>query len=267
MWYKLKRIMMRPNEVEKQVRPTWKPTWRLDQATHSMYFDTGSGSKYWVCISKDGDFMYVGNNAWTVLQYSLSTPFDVTTATYVTSVTWVSSQHWVYISPNGLKLFAVWHDNSTVKEYTLQSANNLTGATSTNVSLPRNWWTWICFNSDWTKCIIWRYSNSMMFSLNCQTPYSLVWATEITTKSLWFQDRWLSISKDGLHIFLWNEKVMRQRDLTTKDDISTASSSYSYTTDAAWIDDYAWTITEDWRYFYYITDARYVNRLDMPWSY
>ena len=266
MWYKLKRIMMRPNGVEKQVRPTWKPTWRLDQATNLTTYDSINRNKQWIVISSDGNYMYLGTSSWYIEQYFLYTPFDITTATLVTTINWVSGQHGVFISPNWLKLFAVWHDNSTAKEYTLQSANDLTGATSVNVTLPRNWWTGICFNSDGTKCIIWRYSWSFMYSLNCSTPYSLVWATEITTKSFWFQSRWISISEDGLHLFVGHDKVMEQWNLTTKDDISTASFAYSYTTTATSADDYAWTITSDGRYFFFVTDSQYVHRVDMPWS-
>ncbi len=244
-----------------------KSSYRIDTTTLFWTFDIWNSWNFWLCVSEDWQYLYVWNNAspTTVKQYRMSTPFDIRTAVSTwKTVAWASWQHWVYVSPNWLKLYAIWHDNSSIREYTMTTPHDLSTATWTNVNLPVNWWTWISFSSDWLSAFISNYSNRCIYKIHTSTPFTLSWntLTNQQTKSLWRSPRWIWISNDWLHIYMWYNRNLSQRNLTSKEDISTASSSYSKWTPATNDNNYCWNITKDWKYLFYIYNDRYVARLD-----
>jgi len=242
---------------------------RLDTTTQNWQFDIWNTTNYWLCLSEDWQYLYVWyNSSRTVKQFRLSTPFDITTASSTwKTVAWVSWQHGVFVSPDWKKLYALWHDNYTLIEYTMTTPHDLTTATWVNVSLQSlwiYWWTWLTFSGDWLSLFIWSYSRQKIYKISTQTPFTLSWnsLSVVQQKSIWFSPRWISISNDWLHIFMWYNRNMVQWNLTTANDISTASSAYSKSTPATNDNDYCWTITKDWKYLYYIYNDRYVVRLD-----
>lgn len=81
----------------------------------------------------DGTAMYVvGASNDRVNQYSLSTPWDVSTATFVNFISVSaqdSSSQDVFFKPDGLTMFVVGDTNNSVFQYTLSSAWDITTAT------------------------------------------------------------------------------------------------------------------------------------------
>jgi DNA-binding beta-propeller fold protein YncE len=78
---------------------------------------------YDVAFNSDGSKMYImGNNNKTVFQYTLSTPWNVSTATYDTSKS-VSSQdsapYGVAFNSDGSKMYIIGASNDTVYQYTV----------------------------------------------------------------------------------------------------------------------------------------------------
>jgi len=84
-------------------------------------------------ISPDGLNMYVnGSTGDDVNQYTLSTAFDVSTATFVTTFSTSaqdSTPNDVFFKPDGLSMFVLGSTNDTVFQYTLSSAFDISTAT------------------------------------------------------------------------------------------------------------------------------------------
>ena len=100
--------------------------WNVNTATYdSISKDVSSqdSSPYGVAFNSDGSKMYImGNNNKTVFQYTLSTPWNVSTATYDTSKS-VSSQdsapYGVAFNSDGSKMYIIGASNDTVYQYTV----------------------------------------------------------------------------------------------------------------------------------------------------
>ncbi len=75
----------------------------------------------------DGTIMYVSEretNPDTIMQYSLSTPFDISTATFQfkTTLTNITLPHAIEFHPNGTKMYVVNNTGTKVEQYTLTTA-------------------------------------------------------------------------------------------------------------------------------------------------
>ena len=91
-----------------------------------------------VAFKTDGTKMYVvGNTSDTVNQYSLSTAWDVSTATYDNVSFNVSSQDGypsdIFFKPDGTKMFVIGVDSDEINTYTLSTAWDLSTASYTSV--------------------------------------------------------------------------------------------------------------------------------------
>jgi sugar lactone lactonase YvrE len=86
-----------------------------------------------VIFSSDGTKMYILDNANVVYQYTLSTAWNVSTASYASKSISVSSQspaaRAIYFSSDGTKMYVVDSTNKAVYEYTLSTAWNISTAT------------------------------------------------------------------------------------------------------------------------------------------
>ena len=84
-------------------------------------------------FSPDGLNMYVnGFNGDDVNQYTLSTAFNVSTATFVrlfSTASQDSAPHDIFFKPDGLSMFILGQTNDTVFQYTLSSAFDISTAT------------------------------------------------------------------------------------------------------------------------------------------
>ena len=132
MWYKLKRIMMRPNGVEKQVRPPRQFNWDLGLATSANRTSfTIPQYSYELTLSEDGTKMFISwYNAWwnsAIIQYTLTTPFDITTATNRTDygAWYVRAYPNPCFADNWNKLFVWYGNNTTYARYDLWTAYDL----------------------------------------------------------------------------------------------------------------------------------------------
>lgn len=119
MWYKLKRIMMRPNGVEKQVRPSIQPL--TYDFTQSDWWWTDTGG-----FSRDSNWFY---RSWTYSDGFIIAPSEIfnhtpkkitinynkTGASSWTWFIWVSNWSWVtnvFLPPalDNLNWFQMWKD-------------------------------------------------------------------------------------------------------------------------------------------------------------
>lgn len=101
--------------------------WEVSTITYdSKSFSTSSqgSSIRGIVFKSDGTSMFIlSNNARTVFQYTLSTPWDVSTATYASKSLSVSSQDIapqdIQFNPSGTRMFMVGSVSSKVYEYDL----------------------------------------------------------------------------------------------------------------------------------------------------
>ena len=214
--------------------------WNLATAqnTGSYFFFmnvVSTGTQRAFAFKDDGTKMYfLTNVASTVYQFSLSTPWDITTATYDSLSVNVSAQgvgYSIKFKPDGTKMFVL--QDGTVYQYSLSTAWNVSTATYDSVSyvlsagVPFS----IAFKSDGTKL----YALFVDAGIRSIYQYSVASAWDIS--SVTFDSVSLSVSSqgtdpttfnfksDGGAVYVGNGSSVFQYGLTSNWDLSTASYS------------------------------------------
>lgn len=155
MWYKLKRIMMRPNGVEKQVRPS------VVTETYTMAAKTQSS---WTAT----DYTSIYKSWKTIKQVVIETTFNKVWS-------WANNNFWIatdstssnsfYLNSNG-----IWNNNYCKIEYSV------------------NWWGWQSYRS-WLSWLDRSWNNTAKFTigrdsaileLNWTTNSYTYWSSEAT---------------------------------------------------------------------------------------
>jgi WD40 repeat protein len=120
---------------------TLATAWNVSTATYasSKSIAAQDTSPRGITFSPDGLKMYmIGDVNHTVYQYTLSTAWDISTATYASLSKSVTAQEAspqaVAFSSDGLKMFVVGYTNDTVYQYTLSTAWNVSTATYASIS-------------------------------------------------------------------------------------------------------------------------------------
>jgi DNA-binding beta-propeller fold protein YncE len=151
-------------------------------------FDVGSEepNPYGLFFKPDGTKLYiVGNKNDTVYQYSLSTAWDISTASYDNESFYVGSEDstplGLFFKPDGTKLYIIGNGNDTVYQYSLSTAWDISTASYDNESFyvrseesaPLG----LFFKPDGTKFYIVGYGDDTVYQ------YSLSTAWDISTAS------------------------------------------------------------------------------------
>jgi DNA-binding beta-propeller fold protein YncE len=117
--------------------------WDISTASHSSTFSVSSQDVFpqGISIKSDGTKMYiVGSNTDTVYQYSLSTAYDLSTASYDSVSFSVQSQDSLpfgfYLKPDGTKMYIAGRSNDTIFQYTTQSTATSTFTYPSSVKFP-----------------------------------------------------------------------------------------------------------------------------------
>ena len=150
-------------------------TWDITNCSYdtvSKDVSSQDSAPYALAFNSDGSKMYIlGYTNGTVFQYTLSTPWNVSTATYDNVSKSVSSQEsaprGVAFNSDGTKMYIVGYTNGTVFQYTLSTPWNVSTATydsiskdiSSQDSAPRD----ITFNSDGSKMYIVGNTNDTVY--------------------------------------------------------------------------------------------------------
>ena len=161
-------------------------------------------------IRPDGLKLYVLNSSPStyLYQYTLSTPWDISTATYdsVRFSTADDNPQMVYFNPSGLKFFITGHTNGRIYEYTLSTPWDISTATligSISMTQP----TGIVFRNDGLLFWVMRFDNKIIYEYNCSTAWSLTGAsTTGKTYSVSSQEsspQGLLASNDGSYFYVF----------------------------------------------------------------
>jgi len=195
-------------------------------------------SVYSISFSSDGTKMYVDGVGGTkkVYQYSLSTAWDVSTASYSSLFFSLSGQitspggH--YFKSDGTKMFVVDYAGDVVYQYSLSTAWNVSTASYDNKSFsvaqdtdPKG----LFFNSDGTKMYVTGNANDTVYQYSLSTAWDVstvsydtvslnVSGQDLSPKGLYFKS-------DGTKIYIAGDSgnAIYQYSLTTAWDLSTAS--------------------------------------------
>ena len=143
-------------------------------ASKSFSVGTQDGTPTGLAFSTDGTKMYVvGQGNDTVYQYTLTTAWDVSTASYASKSFSVNAQETspqdVAFSTDGTKMYVVGQTNRTVYQYTLTTAWDVSTASyvkglsvSTQDSIP----TGLAFSLDGTKMYVVGQGNDTVYQYN-----------------------------------------------------------------------------------------------------
>jgi uncharacterized pyridoxamine 5'-phosphate oxidase family protein len=197
-----------------------------DSTPHSIFFKS------------DGTKIYMlGFNSKKVYQYSLSTAWDISTASYDNKSFGVSSQdstpRSLFFKSDGTKMYIMGGSNDKVYQYSLSTAWDISTASYDNksfdVSSQYSTPFGIFFKSDGTKMYIVGSSNSKVHQYSLSTAWDISTAS-YDNKSLGVKSQDSSpfgifFKSDGTKMYIVgssNDKVY-QYSLSTAWDISTAS--------------------------------------------
>jgi DNA-binding beta-propeller fold protein YncE len=196
------------------------------------------GNPYGIEFNSSGTKMYVvGNATDTIYQYSLSTAYDLSTASYDSVSLSVSSQdnnpNNIKFSPDGTKMYITGWQNRSVYQYSLSTADDLSTATYDTVSLnvlsqdtsPSA----VTFNSSGTKMYIIGRTNKKVYTYTLSTAYDLSTASydslPLNVSSQETIPISFTFSSDGTKLYVVgaSNDTVYQYSLSTAYDVGTAS--------------------------------------------
>jgi DNA-binding beta-propeller fold protein YncE len=185
----------------------------------------------------DGLKMYVsGPVSDIVFQYSLSTAFDISTASYDSVSFSVSSQDastaGLFFKPDGTKMYVVGYTGDSVYQYSLSSAWDLSTASYDNVSYSvasqANTPFGIWFKPDGTKMFVTDNGSDAVKEYSLSTAWNISTSSYQASFSVSSQEPapyGLEFNPDGTKMYIVgiNNDAVNEYDLSTAWDISTAS--------------------------------------------
>ena len=231
----------------------YAPNFSMANATYdSKSFDVSGQDALplGLAFNAAGTKMYVsGSDADEIFQYTLSTAWDVSTASYDSVSFSVSSQDTVprgiLFNDDGTSMYICGDINAAIYQYTLSTAYDLSTASyaskSLSVSSEEPGPAGIAFNNDGTKIYVVGYSNDNVRQYTLSTAYDVSTGSyDSVTLDVSSQDsspRSISFDSTGTRLFVNGNQTdtMYQYNLSTPYDVSSASysnSSFSYSAEA-----------------------------------
>ena len=156
----------------------------------SVSFSVASqeANPFGIAFNNDGTKLYmVGGTNRTVYQYTLSTAFDLSTASYDSVSFSVASQtaspEGMVFKPDGTKMYLVESTNDSVHQYSLSTAFDLSTASYDSISLsvagqadsPHD----IVLNNDGTKMYIIDFTNDVIYQYTMGVASTITWPSSI----------------------------------------------------------------------------------------
>jgi len=188
-----------------------------------------------VTFKSDGTKMYIVGNANNyIFQYSLSTAWDVSTASYDSVSFSTNSQEGgpadIFFKPDGSKFYicgftgsVYQYSMSTSWDVSTASYDSVSFSVSTQESSPRS----VVFKSDGTKMFVTGTNSDAINEYSLSTAWDISTASYTTNFSVSSQEtapQGMSFKSDGTKVWIvGGNEVVYQYSLTTAWDISTAS--------------------------------------------
>lgn len=228
---------------------TWSTT--VGSYTPATYSDI-----QWCYISPDGTKMYISfwnNFSWILVQYDLSTAWDVTTATQVRTLN-VTQPDGIYFSNDWLYFYIGREDDHSIKRYSMSTAWDISTATQDqSLSFNTSYVYQISFSEDGKHISYGRGENNIFYLWS----YDLATARDLTTATnqksyyvSWVTLVWISVKNEWSYLYTADESWsnIKQYELTTPYDITSNKTE---------IGTYSLTGYNDGRAFYVSPDGKY----------
>jgi len=204
-------------------------------------FFNSNGTKMYVVTKNTAHY---SNNY--IYQYSLSTPWDVSTATYdsVSIIEGDTNAYGLFFKSDGTKMFMVGNYNIMVFAWNLSTPWDLSTASTTNgkgVSAQDNNPFGLFFNPTGTKMYVIGYNGGKVYQYSLSTGWDLTTATYSKSYTVSGEDNspyGLSLTSDGSIMYIVGRQYGKvyKYSLSTPWDVSTASYIISYSVSSEDID-------------------------------
>jgi len=216
---------------------TLSTAWDVSTASYVQNFSVSAqeGQPHGIFFKDDGTKMYiVGATGDDVNEYTLSTPWDISTASYVQNFS-VAAQDTtpesLSFKSDGTEMYVIGDVNNVVLQYTLSTAWDISTASYTQgftVTSQETSPKGLCFKSDGTKMYITGFLFDAIFEYTLSTAWDVSTATYSTNFSLASQDvspHGIFFKSDGTELFMLGQQRLAiwQYSLSTAWDVSTAS--------------------------------------------
>ncbi|MDA7782993.1 autotransporter outer membrane beta-barrel domain-containing protein [Candidatus Pelagibacter sp.] len=194
---------------------------------------SNDGTKMFVIGEQNGNGGTSGSAEDDIHEYTLSTPFDISTASYVDSLANLLDARETSIKFNndGSKMFVIGNFNDRVQEYSLTSNFDLSSATferAVDVTNKDPNIYGLDFNNDGTMMYITGHRNDFIHQYELAVGFDLSDVTFLRSEDLSAQSETpsnIEFNTDGTRMFITgkDDKTVNQYDLSTGFDISTLS--------------------------------------------
>ncbi len=187
-----------------------------------------------LAFSSDGTHMYLSSNysGTTIYEYTLSTPWDITTALYTGSGNAVADGiTGLYFSSDGTKMYALEFYNDILDEYTLSTPWNISTISKiASMAVPYGNNYTMTFSSDGTKLYDFNEYTDTMYEYTLATPWDITTASQ--TGSIAEPSGYIlgaAFSSDGSTLYLLHQSIssgdasLEQYTLSTPWNITTAA--------------------------------------------
>jgi sugar lactone lactonase YvrE len=213
--------------------------WDISTASFSQLFSVAAqeSSPTGIFFKPDGTKMYIaGTIGDDVNEYNLSTPWDVSTASFLQAFSFAAQEivpQALFFKPDGAKMYIVGTSSDTVYQYSLSTAWDVSSASYDSVSLnvssldgiPKG----VFFKEDGSRLYVLGASTNTVYSYSLSTVYDInsasfnsklfsVVTQETTPVDLFFKP-------DGTKMYVLGATGddVNEYDLSTAWDVSTAS--------------------------------------------
>jgi sugar lactone lactonase YvrE len=235
------------SDTDRVKQYTLSTAWDLTTASYASKDFSVSGQStvpQGMAISTDGTKLYVvGDTGDRIIQYTLSTAWDISTASYTQRVD-VSAQSPVptdvHFKPDGTKMYIVESNGDQVEEYDLSTAwdiSTITHNQSLSISSEDTSPIALTFNSDGTKMFMMGLAGDDVNEYTLSTAWDISTAVFVTNFSVTTQEnspRGLAFKSDGTKMYVVGATNDRVYQYSTGSTVTTGSfdlSTGNYFTD------------------------------------
>jgi len=220
---------------------TLSTAWDVSTASYDSkykYIGSEDDFPYGIFFKPDGTKMYItGNYNDNVFQYTLSTAWDVSTASYDSKYKYIGSvdmsQYGLFFKPDGTKMYTMGNQNDTVYQYTLSTAWDVStisyASKSVNVNDEDIFPFGVFFKPDGTKMYITGGQHETVYQYTLSTAWDVSTASyDSKSKDVSDEDDTLYgvfFKPDGTKMYVTGSinDTVYQYTLSTAWDVSTAS--------------------------------------------
>jgi len=193
-----------------------------------------------VLFKPDGTRMYiVGNQGNDINEYSLSAAWDISSASYVQNFSVLAQDNSptaAFFKPDGLNMYVVGSTNTSVYEYSLSSAWDISTASyvrTFSVSAQETAPTGLSFKDDGTKMYVTGSTGDDVNEYSLSTAWNISTASYVQNFSISAQDTFpegMFFKPDGTKMYILGSAGdnVYEYDLSTAWDISTTSYSQNF---------------------------------------